>query len=164
MRHWMYTFDIGEIGIAEEDGALTNIWFVRPDAPPPFPESGSSRGETPLLAEAARQIRRYLAGELCAFDLPLAPAGTPFMQAVWKALRAIPYGSRTSYSAIAVTIGRPRAVRAVGMANHRNPLPIVIPCHRVVGKDGSLVGYAGGIELKKKLLAVEHIDSGGKDE
>jgi methylated-DNA-[protein]-cysteine S-methyltransferase len=155
MQYWIYRSDIGETGIAEEAGALAHIWFAPAGTPLPFPESGSTLRETPLLADAAGQIRRYLAGELFEFDLPLAPGGTPFMQAVWSALRSIPYGERTSYSAIAAAIGRPNAVRAVGMANHRNPLPLVIPCHRVVGKNGSLVGYAGGLALKETLLSIE---------
>jgi len=156
----------GLLELASEGGALVSLRFA---------EEGSAalqgcaamqgsaacclvRGEvsgSPVLAEAVRQLDLYFRGELTAFDLPLAPAGTPFQLAVWKALRDIPYGSTESYSGIAEAVGRPRAVRAVGQANHRNPIPIIIPCHRVVGRDGSLTGYAGGLALKRLLLSVE---------
>jgi methylated-DNA-[protein]-cysteine S-methyltransferase len=105
--------------------------------------------------EAIRQLREYLAGRLTAFDLPLAPEGTPFQQEVWRAVAAIPYGETRSYGAIARQINRHDAVRAVGAANGQNPLPIVIPCHRVIGSDGRLTGYGGGLPLKKRLLALE---------
>ena len=109
----------------------------------------------PVLDEAARQLDGYFAGMRTVFDLPLDPAGTPFQQAVWEQLRAIPYGETRSYAAIARAIGRPAAVRAVGAANGRNPLSIVAPCHRVIGSDGSLTGFAGGLAAKRWLLAHE---------
>ena len=114
---------------------------ISPAPPPP----GSSAGR-PLFWRRA---------ELRVFQLPLAPAGTPFQCAVWEELRRIPYGATVSYGDLAARLGRPKAVRAVGQANHRNPLPILIPCHRVVGKDGSLTGYAGGLALKEALLKLE---------
>lgn len=112
-------------------------------------------GNDPVLAACARQLTEYFAGERRGFDLPLAPAGTDFQRAVWAALAAIPYGEVRSYRDIARAIGRPAAVRAVGAANGRNPLPIVVPCHRVVGSDGSLTGFAGGLDIKRRLLHLE---------
>lgn len=109
----------------------------------------------PVLVEAARQLRRYFAGELTLFDLPLDMRGTAFQTSVWAALLAIPYGETRSYGAIARAIGRPGASRAVGAANGRNPLSIVAPCHRVVGTSGHLTGFAGGLEAKAMLLALE---------
>jgi methylated-DNA-[protein]-cysteine S-methyltransferase len=107
------------------------------------------------FAEPVRQLDAYFAGTLRRFDLRLAPAGTPFQQRVWQALREIPYGETVSYSELARRIGRPAAARAVGAANGRNPLAIVIPCHRVIGSDGRLVGYGGGLPAKSALLALE---------
>lgn len=108
-----------------------------------------------VLTECARQLGEYFAGERREFKLPLAPAGTEFQQTVWQALRQIPYGSLSSYTDIARNIERPTAMRAVGAANGRNPLPIVVPCHRVVGSDGSLTGFAGGLKTKRQLLELE---------
>ena len=112
---------------------------------------------SPLLDAAEAQLREYFAGARRTFDLPLAPHGTAFQQRVWAALRAIPYGETRTYGELAAAIGSPNASRAVGIANHRNPLPILIPCHRVIGADGSLAGYAGGLETKRRLLALEGI-------
>lgn len=110
---------------------------------------------TKLLREAAQQLEAWLTGQSRSFDLPLSPEGTPFQREVWQALRSIPYGETRSYKDVAAAIGRPRAYRAVGNANNRNPLPIIIPCHRVIGADGSLVGYGGGLWLKSVLLRLE---------
>ena len=116
----------------------------------------TGRGEeTPLLLRAREELLSYLSGARRTFDLPLNPAGTSFQRAVWACLRDIPYGQTRTYGAVAAAIGRPTAVRSVGQANHRNPLPILIPCHRVVGKNGALTGYAGGLALKRALLALE---------
>lgn len=112
--------------------------------------------ETALHVEALGQLREYLAGQRRHFSLSLSPRGTPFQQQVWAALRDIPYGETRSYRQIAETVGRQKAFRAVGMANNRNPIAILIPCHRVIGADGSLVGYGGGLTLKSRLLALEH--------
>jgi methylated-DNA-[protein]-cysteine S-methyltransferase len=136
---------LGPLALTEVDGVLRRLDFT----------SAPSDTTTPLLREAERQLRAYFAGELRQFDLPLDPQGTPFQQQVWAALREIPYGEVRSYGQIAAAIGNPKACRAVGMANHRNPLPILIPCHRVCGSDGSLTGYGGGIERKKWLLELE---------
>lgn len=150
MNCFTYEMAIGPVCMAEDSGSLVRIIFGKD-----FPSGDRVVRETPLLAEAARQIGLYLSGSLTVFSLPVAPCGTAFMLKVWKELCRIPYGATASYSDIAVAIGNPRAVRAVGQANNRNPLPIVIPCHRVIGKDGSLTGYAGGLEIKRRLLALE---------
>ena len=111
--------------------------------------------DSPLSHAASEQLREYIEGRRKAFDLPLAPKGTEFQLTVWEALLQIPYGETRSYKDIAIAIGKPKAVRAVGMACNRNPLPILIPCHRVVGKNGKLTGYAGGLHLKQQLLDLE---------
>lgn len=137
----------GEIGLACEDGALTEL-SLRGGAPAPAP------GE-PVLLRAAEQLRAYFAGELTHFDLPLAPVGTPFQQQVWRALCEIPYGTTIHYGELAKRVGKPGGVRAVGQANNRNPIAIVIPCHRVIGADGSLTGFGSGVDLKVELLRLE---------
>jgi len=122
----------------------------------PQPSAESERNDgNPLLSEAARQLRAYFSGDLRAFDLPLDLQGTPFQLRVWRALLTIPYGATRSYSQIALAIGAPQAVRAVGAANGANPIAIVVPCHRVIGSGGSLTGYGGGLPLKRRLLELE---------
>ena len=108
-----------------------------------------------MLVRAQRQLEEYFRGERTRFDLPLQPKGTPFQLAVWRALTEIPYGETASYGDVARAVGRPKAFRAVGMANHCNPIPIIVPCHRVIGSDGRLTGYAGGLEIKRALLELE---------
>ena len=130
-------------------------------------EFGDARGDggdrpSPLLERAARELEEYFRGTRRRFTVPLAPAGTPFQRRVWDALLEIPYGETAGYGEIAGRIGSPKACRAVGGANHRNPLPIFIPCHRVVGSGGQLTGYAGGLEIKRALLALEA--AGGREE
>jgi methylated-DNA-[protein]-cysteine S-methyltransferase len=115
--------------------------------------------DDPLLVEAADQLRAYFAGELREFDLPLAPRGTAFQRRVWDAVSAIPFGATASYAEIAAVIGTPSACRAVGAANGRNPLPVIVPCHRVVGSTGALTGYGGGLERKRALLDLEAVAS-----
>ena len=157
----MYEYETtpGHIVIAETDGHITRISLA-------FDASTlkDERSETRLIKEAHRQLRAYFDGKLFEFVLPLAPKGTEFMQSVWQALREIPYGETASYKDIAVRIGNPKAVRAVGMANNRNPIAIVIPCHRVIGSDGQLVGYRSGLENKRKLLDLEAKCSSRKPE
>jgi methylated-DNA-[protein]-cysteine S-methyltransferase len=109
----------------------------------------------PLLLDAADQLRAYFAGELRHFDLPLSPRATAFQRRVWDAVAAIPYGATATYSEVAASIGSPRACRAVGAANGRNPLPVIVPCHRVIGSAGGLTGYGGGLESKRVLLDLE---------
>ncbi len=150
MAYYFYQTDIGQIGICEQAGSITHLYFAGDQVPDSY-----GLCETPVLQEAARQLGSYLAGSLTEFTLPLAPAGTVFMQQVWARLVEIPYSKTVSYQDIAVQVGNPKAARAVGLANNRNPIPIFIPCHRVVGANGSLTGYRGGLELKQKLLALE---------
>ena len=109
----------------------------------------------PLAVLSLEQLRAWFAGRLRQFQLPLTPRGTDFQRQVWQALQQIPWGTTASYAQIAVAVGRPRACRAVGLANGRNPLPIIIPCHRVIGSSGQLVGYSGGLHIKRCLLALE---------
>ena len=123
--------------------------------PGPCGRPGSRPGTHPVATEAARQLRAYFAGQLRRFNLPLDLRGTEFQLRVWRELERIPYGETRSYSQIATTIGSPRVVRAVGAANGANPIPIVVPCHRVIGAGGKLVGYGGGLPLKKRLLELE---------
>lgn len=144
---------LGPILLAGTRAGLEIVTFLAGEDP--IIPTSAWREEPPLFAEAARQIRAYFAGELKRFTLDLRPAGTPFQLSVWEALRAIPFGTTLSYGEIARRIGRPSAVRAVGAANGRNPLPIVIPCHRVIGADGNLTGYRGGVAIKRRLLAHE---------
>ncbi|EAT58819.1 methylated-DNA--[protein]-cysteine S-methyltransferase [Chlorobium ferrooxidans] len=141
---------IGRIGVAECEGAITNLFFPADTLP-----EDAEIGETELTGEAFRQLNAYLQGSLCHFSLPLAPSGTPFMERVWRELSALAYGTTSTYRAVAIAAGNARAVRAVGMANHRNPLPVFIPCHRVIGSNGSLSGYRGGVALKKLLIELE---------
>jgi methylated-DNA-[protein]-cysteine S-methyltransferase len=146
---------IGPLTLTAEGGALTAIDF---GAPAGFADGASPEGASPadpVLTEAARQLGAYFAGELRDFALPLRPSGTPFQLTVWEALRRIPYGTTMSYGELAASIGRPTAARAVGSANHHNPLAIVVPCHRVIGADGTLTGYGGGLRIKSALLALE---------
>lgn len=145
-----YESEIGKIGITENDGKITNVYITDNNLP-----EDVQLCETPLLKEAERQLESYFSGKLKEFNLPLEPCGTAFMKQVWAALCEIPYGNTASYGDIAKKIGKPKAARAVGLANNRNPIPIIIPCHRVIGTDGSLTGYAGGLEMKKKLLDLE---------
>jgi len=147
---YFYDYLIGRIGITEKDGKITNVYITNKELP-----QDTQLCETPLLKEAARQLKSYFAGELKEFSLPLEPSGTDFMKQVWAALCGIPYGKTATYGEIAERVGRPKAARAVGLANNRNPIPIFIPCHRVIGADGSLTGYAGGLDMKKKLLDLE---------
>ncbi|WP_312645083.1 methylated-DNA--[protein]-cysteine S-methyltransferase [Hydrogenoanaerobacterium sp.] len=151
---WHYNTEIGKIAIVEEKGFITNLYFET-DCIPQREELQHS--ETDVLKEAHRQLQAYLTGELRRFSLPLSPTGTPFMQCVWQSLCEIPYGETASYKQVAAKVGNVKACRAVGLANNKNPIPLFIPCHRVVGADGKLVGYRGGLELKKKLLCLEKI-------
>lgn len=123
-----------------------------------FGAQSMRRDTSPLLEDAQRELNEYFAGRRRAFSVPLSIHGTPFQQSVWRALMEIPWGETISYGELARRIGRPNACRAVGMANHANSLPIFIPCHRIIGADGRLTGYAGGLEIKKKLLEIEGID------
>lgn len=142
---------IGPIRLTARGDALTGVFMLKHKyGPEGFPDE--ERGQSPLLTDAARQVAAYFEGSLRDFDLPLAPEGSEFQRQVWAELRRIPFGETTSYLALAKRLGDARQVRAVGSANGRNPISIIIPCHRVVGTDGSLVGYGGGLERKRWLL------------
>lgn len=152
----------GAVYIGGSDEGIHRIYFVgEVDEEARFLErlqrdSGSVPHKDPAATRAAiEELRAYFAGERFEFEMPLAPKGTPFQQLVWRALREIPYGKTTSYGAIARQIGRPSGSRAVGMANGRNPISIVVPCHRVIGSTGALTGYGGGLHRKEWLLAME---------
>ncbi len=133
----------------DSDGALTSVLFADPNATPDV------AAPTPAAERAAGQLLEYFAGERTRFDLVLAPVGSPFQRRVWAALCDIPYGRTESYGRLAARIGQPTASRAVGLANGRNPIAIVVPCHRVIGASGTLTGYAGGLERKRWLLDLE---------
>ena len=147
---WYYETPIGRIGIAETDKAISHILF---DGDMSLQEY--ERKETATIKETARQLKAYFKGQLKEFDVPLLLQGTPFQREAWRALIEIPYGQTCSYKDIAKKIGNPKAVRAVGMANNRNKIPIIIPCHRVIGANGKLVGYAGGLPVKEQLIELE---------
>jgi len=153
MRYRFVDSPFGRLLIAGDDAGLRSIFFDR-EGRRCTPGSDWTRDDA-SHADAVRQLGAYFEGKLTKFDLALAPRGTEFQLMVWRALIEIPYGETTSYAQIASRIGRPAAVRAVGAANGANPLPIVVPCHRVIGADGSLTGYGGGLDLKASLLALE---------
>lgn len=143
-------YPIGTLGLMDDGKGLSRVFLQREDDLPCV-----SEGETPITLQAAEELEEYFAGKRQTFTVPLSPHGTDFQQSVWEALRAIPYGETRTYGEIAAAAGRPRAARAVGMANHDNPLLIFTPCHRVVGKNGALTGFACGLEVKRRLLELE---------
>lgn len=151
MYSYIYNTSIGDITITANEGAITGVNFGAV-------KTGEIK-ETELIKKAFVQISEYLQGKRKRFDLPLEPSGTKFQRSVWNALCAIPYGRTRSYKQIAQAVGNENACRAVGLANNRNPIPIFIPCHRVIGADGSLTGFAGGLDVKEKLLGLESSNS-----
>ena len=144
---------IGELTIVEENSKITNIIFENQGKN--FDKKNCIQKGTPILQKTCRQLAEYFAKERTYFSIPLAPDGTEFLQKVWKALEKIPYGETRSYKEIAEQINHPKAYRAVGMANNKNPIPIIIPCHRVISSSGTLTGYAGGLDIKSFLLELE---------
>lgn len=139
----------GKILLEAENNNLVSCRFT-------FSEnSQQTNSDTPFLRNVKKQLDEYFSGTRKSFDIKLAPAGTTFQQSVWQALQKIPYGQTASYKDIAEKINNPKAFRAVGMANNKNPIAIIIPCHRVIGSNGNLVGYAGGLDLKQQLLELE---------
>lgn len=148
--YWEYEFPIGKL-LIEGDGEGITCIDVRCQKEHP----SAICQETSLIKTAKQQLDEYFAGIRKEFDLPLSVEGTEFQKKVWKALQDIPYGETCSYQDIAIAVGNKNACRAVGMANNRNKIIIVIPCHRVIGKNGTLVGYGGGLDIKEKLLALE---------
>lgn len=147
---YFYDTPVGKIEIAENGRAITNIYFDKEND-----VQNAEVKETPLLKEAGKQIKEYFEGKRKVFDLPLEAKGTEFQERVWKALQEIPYGETRSYGQIAKNIGQPKAPRAVGMANNRNLISIIIPWHRVIGANGKLVGFGGGLDVKEYLLTLE---------
>lgn len=154
---------VGPLTVVSSESAITAIRFgdfsdrFAPNVRILPPDSA---GLPDVLRQAVQELTEFFAGERRTFTVPLAPVGTPFQQQVWRALQTIPYGATCSYRDIACAVGRPAACRAVGMVNHCNPIPIIIPCHRVVGADGRLTGYAGGLAIKSRLLQFERENCG----
>ncbi|HEX6966556.1 MAG TPA: methylated-DNA--[protein]-cysteine S-methyltransferase [Gemmatimonadaceae bacterium] len=162
---------VGELLLTARDDGLTGVWFENHraeggtaaewqraqglDAADLERADGGSRGAVRILRDASEQLAAYFAGTRTTFDVPLSTSGTPFQERVWAALRGIPYGHTVSYGELARRLGEPKAMRAVGAANGRNPLPIIVPCHRVIGARGELTGFGGGIERKRWLLEHE---------
>jgi methylated-DNA-[protein]-cysteine S-methyltransferase len=152
---WPVDTPVGRMVLAGDDESLHHLHL--PDDPETlsFLPEGTRKGRPGSVAKAEQQLQAYFAGELTHFDLSLDPRGTEWQTKVWSALADIPFGETRSYSEIARRVGNPKASRAVGMANNRNPIALIIPCHRVIGADGSLTGYGGGLPLKERLLAHE---------
>ncbi|MDD4160350.1 MAG: methylated-DNA--[protein]-cysteine S-methyltransferase [Synergistaceae bacterium] len=147
-----YTYDgVGTLVIGADSDSITDLHFARTFLPPPE----YRREETSLHRKTAEELREYFKGRRKSFDISLAPEGTDFQQRCWNALLKVPYGETRSYRDIARTVGSPRGFRAVGMANNRNPIAIIIPCHRIIGHDGKLVGYGSGLDIKEFLLELE---------
>ena len=150
---YFYTYEgVGKLGIGVESDSITDIDFERSS----ISRSDTKIEETELHRDVFRQLQEYFSGSRKVFDLPLAPVGTDFQMRCWEALLKIPYGETRSYGDIARSVQSPKGFRAVGMANNRNPIAIVIPCHRVIGSDGKLVGFGGGLDIKKFLLDIEN--------
>lgn len=145
-----YDSPLGPLRLVGGEDGLTHLLIAGQPAP-----EGAVQGETPLLRRTARELDEYFSRKRKSFTVALSPQGTPFQQTVWAALRTIPYGQTVSYTDVAKMIGKPSACRAVGNANGKNPIPIIIPCHRVLAADGSLGGYSLGLEMKRRLLELE---------
>ena len=154
MKSVVHESPVGPLTLISNGEALTDVQFENPR----YAYAPAPAGKDKILDAARRQLDQYFAGKLRAFDLPLSPKGTAFQQRVWQALLTIPYGVTRSYGQQAAAIGSPQASRAVGLANGRNPISIVIPCHRVIGANGSLTGYGGGMARKQLLLELEQGD------
>jgi methylated-DNA-[protein]-cysteine S-methyltransferase len=149
----IYNCPAGLLRIVENGTGITNVDYLTNSPENP---AGAEEKETPRIADTVKQLTEYFAGKRFLFDVELDPHGTDFQKRVWNALRTIPYGETRTYKQIAEYAGCPKGARAAGMANNRNPISIIIPCHRVIGADGSLTGYAGGLNIKQLLLDTEH--------
>ena len=154
-RFTYYDSPLGTVTLQANEQGLLGVWFETHTTKPE--DLGTQEASFPIFQSVKDQLDRYFAGEAVQFDVPIAAKGTPFQQSVWHALTTIPYGETWSYAQLADAIGNPKAVRAVGLANGKNPVSVIVPCHRVIGKNGKLTGYAGGIERKQRLLAIEGI-------
>jgi methylated-DNA-[protein]-cysteine S-methyltransferase len=152
-RYTTMTSPVGELLLTTDGTGLTGLHMPSPTAA--TERDPSWQRDDPALSDVVEQLQSYFAGTRRTFDVALAPRGTPFQLKVWEALRAIPYGTTVSYGELAEQIGNPKASRAVGLANGRNPIGIIVPCHRVIGANGSLTGYGGGLENKRILLDLE---------
>jgi methylated-DNA-[protein]-cysteine S-methyltransferase len=148
---------IGKLSLTADGAQLTSINFAHDNGRAMIDDAWIHDGADPVLAQARAQLDEYFAGRRTMFDLPLAPAGTAFQQAVWRALQRVPFGATSTYGRLAADLGRPTGARAVGSAVGANPIPVVIPCHRIIGKDGSLTGFAGGLPRKTTLLQLEGV-------
>jgi methylated-DNA-[protein]-cysteine S-methyltransferase len=146
---------LGPLVLATDGDALTGVWFEGQGHQPPIGPAWRRSRDVPVLRRAAVELGEYFSGERVCFDVALAPSGTPFQRAVWDAIATVPYGATIAYGELAARAGRPASVRAAGAATGRNPLAVIIPCHRIVGANGALTGYAGGLERKRSLLALE---------
>lgn len=153
MEHvYFYESKLGKIGIGADEVGVSEIYFVQNEK-----ETTKEIKETPLIKEAAKQLTEYFNGDRKEFSFPLHMKGTKFQTSVWEALINIPYGETRSYKEIAMAVGNEKACRAVGLANNKNPIVIVVPCHRVIGSNGALVGYGGGLHIKEYLLQLEGV-------
>ncbi len=155
-RYTTYISPLGTITLQANENGLLGVWFESQTTQPE--ELGQLSENDPILVKAIKQLEEYFSGDRTEFDLPIAAVGTEFQQRVWQALTTIPYGETWSYQDLANAIGNPKAVRAVGLANGKNPVSVIVPCHRVIGKNGKLTGYAGGVERKSKLLELERME------
>ncbi|MEZ9158020.1 methylated-DNA--[protein]-cysteine S-methyltransferase [Vibrio lentus] len=152
-RFTYYESPLGTVTLQANDEGLLGLWFEIYTTKPE--ELGVRDDGFPIFELVTDQLNRYFSGEVIQFSVPIAAKGTPFQQSVWQALTMIPYGETWSYAQLADAIGNPKAVRAVGLANGKNPVSVIVPCHRVIGKNGKLTGYAGGVDRKQRLLAIE---------
>lgn len=150
----------GQIRLTSDGEALTSVYFTGQRHEPETHPEWVRNDDLPLLRQAGEELREYFSGKRTTFDVPLKPSGTPFQERVWEALCGIPYGETISYGELARRVGNPAASRAVGLANGKNPLGIIVPCHRVIGASGKLVGYGGGLDRKQRLLDLEAQVSG----
>ena len=148
-----YKSPVGQLTLQASDQGLLGAWFDKQKTAPD--KFGEENKQHPILLQAIQEYEAYFAGELKHFDVPTDPQGTDFQKEVWAMLKTIPFGQTWSYQDLAIAINNPKAVRAVGLANGKNPISIIVPCHRVIGKNGKLTGYAGGIENKRQLLIHE---------
>ncbi len=146
---------LGTLLLASDGVALTGAWFDGQRHPPAMDAGWQRQGDLPIFRRAASELAEFFAGTRTQFDLPLAPSGTAFQRTVWDAIATVPYGETIAYRELAARAGRPASIRAAGAATGRNPLSVFIPCHRIVGADGALTGYAGGLDRKRALLALE---------
>jgi methylated-DNA-[protein]-cysteine S-methyltransferase len=152
-RWWPVETPFGTMVICGSESSICQLFLPKAKGRPSFPLE--KRGKPASVAKAAEQLGAYFAGELTHFELPLSPLGTDWQKRVWQALLEVPFGKTATYGGIAKAVGKPKAARAVGMATGRNPIAVIVPCHRVIGSDGKLTGYGGGLDLKANLLAHE---------